>query len=151
MMTLVTLAMWLLPVSETVVTSSYHVSPYQRGTVSVESGVCERTAGQMRQLLIMSGDVESNPGPLPADTLVNGLADLVGQAPAGMRDVLCAWSPDKPSNVILEELNSKKFTVAMLHPALAWLLNRDVSDPVVKSVKKKADIAHAVILGIERL
>ena len=64
MMTLVTFAMWPLLVPETVATSSYKFSPNLRRTVSaVETGVCERTAGQMRQLLIMSGDVESNPWP----------------------------------------------------------------------------------------
>ena len=62
MMTLVTFAMWPLLLPETVATSSYQFSPNLRPTVSsVEIGVCERTAWQMGQLLIMSGDVESNP------------------------------------------------------------------------------------------
>ena len=82
---------------------------------------------------------------------MNGLADLVGQAPPAMRDILCVWSPDKPANVIATELNSKQYTVAVLQPALAWLLNTDVTDPIVKDLKKKADIVQAVILGIERL
>ena len=94
----------------------------------VEAGVRERTAGQVRVLLMLSGNVERNPGPTTEtyDVLVSGLADLVGQAPAGMRDVLCAWSPDKASNEIAADLNSKKFTLAVLQPALAWLLNRQI-------------------------
>ena len=67
-----------------------------------------------------------------------------------MRDVLCVWSPDKPTNVIATELNNRKFTVSVLQPVLAWLLNKEVSDPLVKSLKK-AEIAHEIILGIESL
>ena len=110
----------------------------QKGTLFVEeSAVCDRTAGQVRVLLMLSGNVERNPGPdhEPADPLVSGLADLVGRAPPSMRDVLCVWAPDKPTNVIATELNSKQFTVSVLQPALAWLLNKDVSDPIVKSIK----------------
>ena len=50
-------------------------------------------------LLILAGDVESNPGPDSQsvdENLIAGLADLVGQAPENMRDVLCVWSPNKP-------------------------------------------------------
>ena len=125
-----------------------------QGTLCVvEAGISERTTRQLRELLLLSGDVERNPGPpsLSSEDLVSGLADLVGQAPAGMRDILCVWSPDKPSNDIAAELNSRQFTVNMLQPALAWLLNKEVTDPVVKSVKRKADIVQALILGIERL
>ena len=62
------------------------------------------------------------------DPLVSGLADLVGQAPAGIRDILCVLSPDKLSNLIATELNSKQFTVTVLQPALAWLMIKDVPD-----------------------
>ena len=58
-----------------------------------------RTSGQIRRLLMLAGDIESNPGPeqqAADDGLIAGLADLVGQAPAGMRDVLCVWSPQRP-------------------------------------------------------
>ena len=51
--------------------------------------IIDRTAGQVRMLLMRSGNVESPPGPEQDDMLVNGLADLVGEAPAGMRDFLC--------------------------------------------------------------
>ena len=77
--------------------------------------------------------------------LIIGLAELVGQAPASMREVLCVWSPQKPTNVIATELGNRKFTVAVLQPALAWLLDKEVKS------KKKADIAQGIILGIERL
>ena len=73
-------------------------------------------------LLMLSGDIETNPGPdsEETDSLVSGLADLVGQAPAGMRNILCAWAPDKPSNEIVAVLNSKEFTVSALQ--LSWPL-----------------------------
>ena len=112
-----------------------------------------RTSGQIRRLLMLAGDIESNPGPeqqAADDGLIAGLADLVGQAPAGMRDVLCVWSPQKPSNVIVSELSNRKFTLSVLQPVLAWLLNKNVSDPIIKSLKK-GDIAQEIILGIERL
>ena len=143
----------LLTVQQNIISSPLRAPHW--GTVSdlQEESACERTAGQVRVLLLLSGDVERNPGPgqESVDLLINGLADLVGQAPGGLRDVLCVWAPDKPTNEIAAELNSKKFTVTVLQPALAWLLNREVSDPIVKAVKKKADIVDAVILGIERL
>ena len=120
---------------------------------TVNSPVMERTSAQIRSLLIMAGDVETNPGPAHQssdDNLIAGLADLVGQAPASMRDVLCVWSPQKPCNVIAAELGNRKYTVAVLQPVLAWLLNKDVNDPVVKSLKK-AELAQEIIYAIERL
>ena len=78
-------------------TTSMNMKGRLSGTVwAMEAGVRERTAGQVRVLLMLSGNVERNPGPTTeiSDALVSGLADLVGQAPAGMRDVLCARSPD---------------------------------------------------------
>ena len=129
----------------------------KRGTDSdnLENPICGRTAGQVRVLLLLSGDIEMNPGPCTGtdipDPLIGGLADLVGEAPGNIRDILCVWSPEKPDNEIAAELNSRKFTVSMLQPALAWLLNKEISDPLVQTVKKKSDIVQAVILGIERL
>ena len=113
----------------------------------------ERTAGQVRILLMLAGDVESNPGPdaqSNEDSLIEGLAELVGQAPASMREVLCVWSPQTPTNIIAAQMGNRKFTVAVLQPVLAWLMNKDVSDPFVKS-KKKAEIVQGIILGIEKL
>ena len=108
-------------VSEVQPWQCYGHGTYVRVGQEEEAPVFERTEGQIRQLLIVSGDVERNPGPTDhtSDPLVNGLADLVGKAPPGMRDVLCAWSPDRPSNVIATELSSKKFTMSVLQPALA--------------------------------
>ena len=92
------------------------------GTASMkESVTIERTSSHIRRLLMLAGDVESNPGPDPQtteDSLITGLADLVGQAPASMREVLCVWSPQKPTNVIATELGNRKFTVAVLQ--LHW-------------------------------
>ena len=110
----------------------------------------QRTAGHTRLLLMLAGDIESNPGPQSNEDLINGLAELIGEAPSSMREVLCVWCPDKPSNDAVNELNSRKFTVPVLQPALAWLLNKDVTDPVVKSMRK-GELAQAIVLGIERL
>ena len=106
-----------------------------RGTASLMEGVTlERTSGQIKMLLMLAGDVESNPGPQSNDDLlIEGLAELVGQAPARMREVLCVWGPDKPSNEIISEIGSRKYTLAVLQPVLDWLLNKD---PSVKSLRK---------------
>ena len=96
-----------------VLTSSLPCPQEYGGTeYSVAESTEERTAGQIRMLLLLSGNVERNPGPNSSDALFSGLADLVGQAPPGMRDILCTWSPDKPANLIADELGSRKFTVA---------------------------------------
>ena len=111
-----------------------------------------RNTGHLRMLMILAGDVETNPGPAnqanEEDSLISGLADILGQAPSSMRDILCVWSPGKPPNIIAAEIGGRKYTVAMLQPVLAWLLNKDVSDPIVKS-KKKADLAQAIVQAIE--
>ena len=85
------------------------------GTASLMEGTTlERTPGHIRMLLMLAGDVESNPGPQSADdVLIDGLAELVGQAPASMWEVLFVWGQDKPSNEIFSELGSRKFTVAL--------------------------------------
>ena len=100
-----TTQLWHLLSASEIGDSSQHLSLSSlQGTLcSLEDAVSERTAGQIRALLLLLGNVERNPGPGPADSddpLVSSLADLVGQAPPGMRDILCVWSPDKPSNVI---------------------------------------------------
>ena len=48
------------------------------------------------------------------------------------------WSSStcRPGNEIVAELNSRKFTVSMLQPALAWLLNKPISDTLIQTVKK---------------
>ena len=56
--------------------------------------------------LLLSGDVETNPGPLTAEVtfenrLVEGLAKLCRAAPSDeVRKVLGVWSPGKPGNEI---------------------------------------------------
>ena len=50
-------------------------------------------AGLSAQLLLLAGDVESNPGPVSSQSLADGLARLVASAPANVREVLSAWDP----------------------------------------------------------
>ena len=134
--------------------NSYVFSEAQGSTLSTgDRPAVWRTTGQIRMLLVLAGDVEINPGPdnqAIEESLITGLAELVAQAPTSMRDVLCVWSPQKPTNVIVSELSNRKFTLPVLQPVLAWLWNKEVNDPLVKSLRK-ADIAQEIILGIERL
>ena len=130
-----------------------HISPQglARGTEPGWDGLAVQIiAGHTRLLLLLAGDIESNPGPQSNEYLINGLAELIGEAPSSMREVLCVWCPDKPSNDAVNELNSRKFTVPVLQPALNWLINKDVTDPVVRSMRK-GELAQAIVLGIERL
>ena len=77
-----------------------------------------------RTLLLVSGDVEANPGPDPgigsqeADSLTLGLALLLSQATSEqVKSVIGTWAPDKPN--IVEDLN--KFKVPALKETLAAL------------------------------
>ena len=56
------------------------------GTLSnPDFSIAVRTSGQIRRLLMLAGDVESNPGPDPSvveDTLITGLAEFGGSSPS---------------------------------------------------------------------
>jgi hypothetical protein len=101
-----------------------------------------------RLLLIMAGDIEENPGPPGTEEMIRRLATLITEAPAGVKPVLGVWAPDNGDMVA--EWNSTKFTVAILKEAMAWLQN-STAEEVSKQLKKKADLAAALPVAIERL
>ena len=89
----------------------------------------EHSTGLARDLLLLlSGDVESNPGPNPpsANSYREGLARLLSGAPKPVREVLVCWDPTLNQTDIM-----KKFD-ALLKPALqetmAWLCKVDVKE-----------------------
>ena len=88
----------------------------------------------IRLLLILSGDIETNPGPVNSDDLMEGLASLITAAPATVKPLLSVWDTDKSDMV--QEWNSSKFTVPVLKEAVAWLQNSS-SEEVGKRLKKK--------------
>ena len=100
-------------------------------------------------LLLLANDVESNPGPgqVTDDLLMEGLAQLAVDAPAGqIKHIILAWSPDKDVRADID----KQYRVPELKEALAWLRNCSESDTFVKS-KKKAEVLDAILVAIERL
>ena len=101
-----------------------------------------------RLLLIIAGDIEENPGPPGTEELITSLATLITQAPAGVKPVLGVWAPDN-SNMVAE-WNSNKFTVPVLKEAMAWL-QHSTAEEISKQLKKKADLAAALPVAIERL
>ena len=62
----------------------------------------------IRILLMLSGDIEMNPGPVTNKDLIEGLASLVTAAPDSVKPVLGVWAIDK--NDMVQEWNSTKFT-----------------------------------------
>ena len=82
------------------------------------------------QLLLLSGDVETNPGPESAvnpegyeQDLVEGLAKLCRAAPSeSVRNVLRVWSPTKPGNEVRNAWQQgRRFLAPELKGTLAWL------------------------------
>ena len=101
-------------------------------------------------LLLLSGDVEMNPGPVSHEELTSGLTTLITEAPSGVKPVLGVWAPDKENMEF--EWNSSKFTVPVLREAVAWLRNKSAEEVVKNSLlKKKADLATELPIAIERL
>ena len=83
-----------------------------------------QTIGQVAIQLLLSGDVETNPGPptrvtranLPGDDRLNeGKAILVQKAPANIRLVLSLWEPGKSD---IRQCMDKQFHVPPLNQAL---------------------------------
>ena len=97
----------------------------------------------VRQLLLLSGDIEVNPGPLTQEELTRGPATLITDAPEGVKPVLSVWAPEKSEMV--SEWNSSKFTVPILKEALAWLRNTTTED---LAKQKKVDLARALPVHI---
>ena len=91
------------------------------------------TAGQIRRLLLLiSMDVESNPGPEVSgdlsqeDRMVEGLAELMSQTPTpAIRNVLACWSPTSSQSDILKGFD--KYNKPHIVDTLTWLWNVDVS------------------------
>ena len=108
----------------------------------------------MQLELLLSGDVETNPGPLTAEVtfenrLVEGLAKLCRAAPSDeVRKVLGVWSPGKPGNEIRNTWqHGKGFLAPALKGTLAWLTNCRESD--VKGTKH--DVAGQLLIALEAL
>ena len=95
-------------------------------------------------LLLISGDVELNPGPISSTSLMEGLATLGNMAPTGLiKNVILTWSVDKD---VRADLN--KFKVDDLKTSLAWLRNWDAQCGEIKSFKKQ-QLIEATLIAIE--
>ena len=100
-------------------------------------------------LLLLANDVEQNPGPdhVSAEHLMEGLAQLAVEAPAGqVKHIILSWSPEKDVRSDID----KQYRVPELKQTLAWLSNASVEDPCIKP-KRKAEVIDAILVAIERL
>ena len=104
-------------------------------------------------LHLLAGDVELNPGPHDgsdetslARSMRLGLANLLVGAPEKVHEVLSVWSSTKPSNEIISVWanNTKKFKVADLQAAFAWL-----SGGARKGEGKKLEVAEQLLVELE--
>ena len=83
----------------------------------------------IRGLLLQSGGVERNPGPVSDQHVRDGLAKLICAAPEKVWNVLMVWDIAKPSNVIRNTwTGGRKFSEPDLKATLAWLTNTTESD-----------------------
>ena len=99
-------------------------------------------------LILLAGDIETNPGPVSAEALMQGLARLASSAPAGcVKNILLTWAPNKDVKVDLDRL----FKVTELKEALIWLKNCQADNSYIKNLKRKSDILDAVLIALERL
>ena len=109
-------------------------------------------------VLLLSGDIETNPGPGPTvvevgqgyeQKLVEGLAKLCREAPSEtVRNVLGVWNPNKPGNEIRNTWQQgKRFLSPTLKGTLAWLTNTRECD--VKGTKH--DVADQLLIALEAL
>ena len=107
-------------------------------------------------LLQLSGDVETNPGPVEVNiqdsyesSLVEGLAKLCRGAPSEkVRSVIGVWNPNKPGNEIRSTWQQgKRFLAPDLKGTLAWLTNTRECD--VKGTKH--DVAGQLLIALEAL
>ena len=93
-------------------------------------------------LLIVAGDVESNPGP---DSQAEAMAKLISEAPnETVKEVLGRWAPD----VQVAPLLDKHLKPALLE-TLAWLWNVDITDKSMSMNKDK--LVQTVLVAIEAL
>ena len=97
-------------------------------------------------LLLVSGDVELNPGPITSTRLLEGLASLGNSALVGIiKNIILTWSINKDTRT---DLN--RFKVDDLKTALAWLRNWDIQCTQIKGLKKQ-QLIEATLIAIERL
>ena len=100
------------------------------------SGMGTMIVNLVQLLLIVAGDVETNPGP---DSLTDAMARLISEAPNDtVKEVLGRWGPDVQVAV---QLN--KHLVPALKETLAWLWNVDITD---KRVSMNKDILVQTVL-----
>ena len=106
--------------------------------------------------LLLSGDVETNPGPATVNvdqgyeqSLVDGLAKLCRTAPSDtVRNILGVWSPTKPGNEIRSTWQQgRRFLAPDLKGTLAWLTMTRECD--VKGTKH--DVADQLLIALEAL
>ena len=100
-------------------------------------------------LLLLANDVEVNPGPgqVDCEVLMEGLAQLAVDAPAGqVKHIILSWAPDKDVKADID----KQYRVPELKQALAWLRNCTVDDAAVKG-KRKSELIDDILVSIERL
>ena len=108
----------------------------------------EMNCSSFFNILLFSGDIELNPGPVSAESLLQGVAQLASSAPEGcVKKIILSWAPDKDVKADLDKL----FKVPELKEALAWLKNTSLDSTYVKSFKRKVDILEAVLIALERL
>ena len=101
-------------------------------------------------LLLTSGDIETNPGPVCADSLTRGLATLITQASSvTIKTALTCWSSSKNQTEICTALE-QPFKVDQLKEILAWLLDISVKDKQINN-KKKGVLSISVVIAIESL
>ena len=117
--------------------------------VAKETAICQVLAQfVIGALLLVSGDVEVNPGPVTALSLTEGLAKVAAAAPAGpVKNIILTWSPDKDVKSDMD----KQYKVPELRQALAWLRNCNTDNSYLKSLKRKTEVLDALLVAIERL
>ena len=106
------------------------------------SGMGTIIVNLVQLLLMVAGDVETNPGP---DSVTEAMARLISEAPNDtVKEVLGRWGPDVQVAVQL-----KKHLVPALQETLAWLWNVDVTDKRVSM--NKDPLVQTVLVAIEAL
>ena len=128
-------------------TSSYDVR-----NMTILRGVSDssRLPGQVVTIiLLVSGDVESNPGPDTDNRLMIRLAEIISKAPTTtIKSLLSIWSESKTQDMMVTEL--EKFKVDNLREGLIWLLNKPSNDKDIKKMKKRL-VAVSNVIAIESL
>jgi hypothetical protein len=122
----------------------------------LDSDLLGLTTCQVAIQLLLSGDVETNPGPvtrvtrsnLPGDDRLNeGKALLVHKAPANIRLVLSLWEPGKTD---IRQCMDKQFYVPAVKETLGWLWQLPVTDKSISKMNKQLVIEN-IILRFEAL